>query len=180
MEILQERELARHLFNQYTINPKNWNFIISTSPIRDSFFDALISNSDEVWQLKIDSIYKPNPIIMGAKIDNDPSKLKKKLNNTSPFGYRNLETNAIMEFLKDLSEEQSKNSIKDNDINRCLDSLLSSLEPVKPVRGKNYLCGPFIFTENKLQKFYKNHEKMSDMISSQMRQNLRMKYSSYG
>ncbi len=110
MEILQERDLARYLFNQYTINPKNWNFIISTSPIRNSFFDALISNSNEVWQLKIDSLYKPNPMIMGAKVDNDPSKLEKEDSNRSHFGYRSLETSTIMNFLKNLSEEQNNNS----------------------------------------------------------------------
>jgi hypothetical protein len=179
MEILQERDLARYLFNQYTINPKNWNFIISTSPVRNSFFDALISNSNEVWQLKIDSLYKPNPMIMGAKVDNDPSKLEKKISNTSHFGYRSLETSTIMNFLKNLSEEQNNNSVKDDDINIRLHSLLSSLEPVKPIRGKNYLCGPFIFTEKKL-KFDNSHDKISETISSKMKEKLRRKYSSYG
>lgn len=180
MEILQEGELAQYLFNRYSSNPKNWNFIISVSPIRDSFFDAIISNSDEVWQLKIDSIYKPYPIIMGAKVDNDFSKLEKRIDNTTPFGYRNLETNKIMNFLKDLTEKQNSNSIKEIEVNRHLHSLLSSIEPVKPVVGKDYLYGPFLFTEKRLTNFDKNNEKVSEKISSKMREKLRTKYSSYG
>ncbi len=31
------------------------------------FLDAIVSNPDEVWQLKIDSIYKPNPLVTGYK-----------------------------------------------------------------------------------------------------------------
>jgi hypothetical protein len=180
MEILQEGELAQYLFNKYSMNPKNWNFIISVSQIRDSFFDAIISNPDEVWQLKIDSIYKPNPIIMGAKVDNDSSKLEKRINNTSNFGYRHLETNKIMNFLKNLTEEQNYNSIKEIDVNKHLHSLLSSIEPVKPVIGKDYLYGPFIFTEKKLTNFDKNNEQVSEKISSKMRSKLRTKYSYYG
>ena len=180
MEILQESELARYLFNKYSSNPQNWNFIISLSQVRDSFFDAIISNPDEVWQLKIDSIYKPNPIIMGAKVDNDQSKLKKRITNTTSFGYRNLETNKIMDFLKNLTMEQNSNSIKEIEVNRQLNSLLASIEPVKPVIGKDYLYGPFIFTEKRLTKFDKKNEKVSEQISSKMRQKLRTKYSSYG
>ena len=33
-----------------------------------SFFDAIVSNPNEVWQLKIDSIYKPNPLIIGTRL----------------------------------------------------------------------------------------------------------------
>jgi hypothetical protein len=84
-----------------------------------------------------------------------------------------------MNFLKNLSKEQNNNSIKDNDINLRLHSLLSSLEPVKPISGKNYLYGPFIFTEKKL-KFDNNHDKISETISSKMKEKLRRKYSSYG
>ncbi|HZB99101.1 MAG TPA: hypothetical protein VE226_03740, partial [Nitrososphaeraceae archaeon] len=76
MEILQDRNLAKYLFEKYTTNPKNWNFIISTSSLNDGFFDATVSNTDEVWQLKIDSIYKPLPIVIGTKVDLDSTKIE--------------------------------------------------------------------------------------------------------
>ncbi|MDR4511447.1 MAG: hypothetical protein MRJ93_07055 [Nitrososphaeraceae archaeon] len=180
MEILQESELARYLFNRYSLKPKNWNFIISLSQVHDSFFDAIISNPDEIWQLKIDSIYKPNPIIMGAKVDNDLSRVEKRFNTTTSFGYRNLETNKIMNFLKNLSMEQNSNSIKESEVNTQLNSLLSSIEPVKPIAGKDYIYGPFLFTEKRLPNFDKTNQKVSEQISSKMKEKLRMRYSSYG
>ena len=57
MEILDEKILAKQIFKKYSVNPRNWNFIISTNSIRDGFFDATVTNSDESWQLKIDSIF---------------------------------------------------------------------------------------------------------------------------
>ncbi len=52
MEILDDKILAKNIFQKYTVNPKNWNFIISTTSIHDGFFDATVTNPDEAWQLK--------------------------------------------------------------------------------------------------------------------------------
>ena len=40
MEILEDKILAKSIFQKYTANPKNWNFVISTTSINDGFFDA--------------------------------------------------------------------------------------------------------------------------------------------
>jgi hypothetical protein len=88
MEILEDKTLAKSIFQKYTVNPKNWNFVISTTSINDGFFDATVTNPDEVWQLKIDSLFKPFPIISGAKVDAEPTNMKKIINkNIVPFGY---------------------------------------------------------------------------------------------
>ncbi|MGD1835888.1 MAG: hypothetical protein ACPKPY_06345 [Nitrososphaeraceae archaeon] len=182
MEILSDAILAKHLFKKYSSNPRGWNFLISTTPIRDSFFDAIVSNSNEMWQLKIDSIYKPTPIVMGTKIDSDYSKFEKRLNNKSnvtPFGYRKLEQNTIMKFLKQLSDEQQNTSLKEVDVNNHLNTLLSSIKPVKPTKGHNYLYGPFIFTEKNLSKIDRSQNVISEKLSSKMRSNLRKRYSLY-
>ena len=182
MEILSDVILAKHLFKKYSSNPRDWNFLISTTPIRDSFFDAIVSNSNEVWQLKIDSIYKPTPIVMGTKIDSDYTKFERRLkkNNGTPFGYRKLEQSTVMKFLKQLSEEQQNTSLKDVDVNNHLNTILSSIKPVKPTKGHNYLYGPFIFTEKNLSKIDKSQNMVSEKLSSKMRSNLRNKYSLYG
>ena len=183
MEFLQDGSLARYLFDRYSANPKNWKFIISTSPIRDNFFDAIISNPNEIWQIKVDSIYKPVPMVIGTKIDIDNSKIEKDLNQTSnsaQFGYRKLEPNLIMKMLKNLSEEQENNAIKDTATNITLNSILSSIEPVKPTKGSNYLYGPFLFTDKNIIKSNEYQKNISEKLSSKMRENIRNKYSSYG
>ena len=113
---------------------------LSTSPLRDGFFDATVSNVDEVWQLKIDSIYKPVPIILGAKVDLDATKIERKMSNSSPaFGYRKLEPSLMMNILKKLTQEQQINANKEPDINNYINSVLGSLETVAPVSGGKYL-----------------------------------------
>ena len=138
MEVLEEHDLTTYLFNKYSLNQRKWNFIISTSQASSSFFDAIVSNPDEVWQLKIDSIYKPNPIVMGTKIETDSSIIEKKL-NTTEFGYRKLEADVLRKFIKNISGNQNHDSNNTTNINIRLNSLLSSLEPVKPIKGHNYL-----------------------------------------
>jgi hypothetical protein len=179
MEILEDRDLAKYLFDKYSTNQRKWNFIISTSSVKGAFFDAIVSNPDEVWQLKIDSIYKPNPLVMGTKTTTDSSIIEKKLENTSKFGYRKLESN-VLKNLRTISEEENNNSINTMDVNFRINSLLSSLDPVKPIKGHNYLYGPFIFTEKNLAKFNNKQDEISEKLSYRMHENIRKKYSSYG
>src|SRR5919108_5756311 len=111
MEILEDRIIAKYLFEKYCSNPKNWNFVISTSPLSDGFFDATVSSTDEVWQLKIDSIYKPLPLVIGTKVDIDSTKIERRLSGGSaPFGYRKLDPSVMMTLLRQLSEEQQLNA----------------------------------------------------------------------
>ncbi|NOJ29777.1 MAG: hypothetical protein DA328_06380 [Nitrososphaeraceae archaeon] len=180
MEILEETNLGKHLFHKYSSNPKNWNFIISTTPIRDHFFDAIISSPNEVWQLKLDSIYKPNPFIVGTKIDNiDSNQIDKNINTKiTTFGYRKINDNKILNLLKTLSEEQQDNSNKDHNIS--LNSLLSEIEPVAPKQGDNYIYGPFLFTNKNLLSINEKQKNISERLSDKIRANLRNKYLSYG
>ncbi|MGE3860004.1 MAG: hypothetical protein AB7F53_08450 [Nitrososphaeraceae archaeon] len=178
MEILEEHDLATYLFNKYSLNQRKWNFIISTSQVNNSFFDAIVSNPDEVWQLKIDSIYKPNPLIMGTKIEADSSIIEKKL-NTTEFGYRKLEADLLWKFIRNISKDQNHDSINTTNVNIRLNSLLSSLEPVKPIKGHNYLYGPFIFTEKRMTKFDNRQDEISEKLSYRMNDNIRRKYSLY-
>jgi hypothetical protein len=178
MEILEDHNLAKYLFNKYSTNQRKWNFIISTSQVKDSFFDAIVSNPDEVWQLKIDSIYKPNPLVMGTKITADSSIIEKKI-NTTQFGYRKLDADVFKNFLTNISKDENNNSINNTDINVRLNSLLSSLDPVKPIKGQNYLYGPFIFTEKRMTKFDNKQDEISDKLSYRMNENIRRKYSLY-
>ena len=181
MEILQDRNLAKYLFEKYTSNPKNWNFIISTSSLQDGFFDATISNTDEVWQLKIDSIYKPLPLVIGTKVDLDSTKIEKRINNNPlPFGYRKLEQPTIMNILKNLTEEQNMNTVKESDGNAYLNSILGSLETVRPVSGKNYVYGPVIFTKRNPINSNEYQKQVAEKLTFKLRDNLRNRYSSYG
>lgn len=180
MEILKDKILAKYLFERYASNPRDWKFVISKSSFDDGFFDATLSNREEVWQLKIDSIYKPIPTVLGTKVDVDSMKFDKRLGySTIPFGYRNFDPPVIMNLLDKLTQDH--HSINDTNTNRtAVNSILSSLETVKPVTGKNYVYGPLVYTENNTVGIDATQKQVSRKLGLQLRDNLRTRYSGYG
>jgi hypothetical protein len=182
MEILENKILAKNIFQKYTVNPKNWNFLISTTSMNDGFFDATVTNPDEVWQLKIDSLYKPIPIITGTKIDIETAKMKKIINkNTVPFGYRKIDPPMLMNLFKKISEEQEIIAKKDMDyVNKELNSFLGSLEPTVPVKDTDYLYGPLLFTNKNILDNNQYHKNISEKLSSNLKKKIKERYPSYG
>jgi hypothetical protein len=182
MEILDDKILAKNIFQKYTSNPKNWNFIISTTSIYDGFFDATITSPDESWQLKIDSLYKPLPIITGTKLDIESSKMKKMLNkDMAPFGYRKIDPPMIMNLFKKISQEQETIARKDMDhVNNELNSFLGSLEPTVPEKGIDYLYGPFLFTNKNIIENNPYHKNISEKLATNLKKKIKDRYPSYG
>jgi hypothetical protein len=182
MEILDDKILAKNIFQKYTVNPKNWNFIISTTSIHDGFFDATVTNPDEAWQLKIDSLFKPIPMITGTKLDIEPSKLKKMTNEgMPPFGYRKIDPPMIMNLFKKISQEQETIARKDIDyVNNELNSFLGSLEPTIPEKGIDYLYGPFLFTNKNIIDNNPYHKNISEKLSTNLKKKIKERYPSYG
>lgn len=182
MEILEEKLLAKQIFKKYSANPRNWNFVISTNSIRDGFFDARVTNSEESWQLKIDSIYKPSPIITGTRLDMDPIKMKKTFDEEIiPFGYRKIDPPVIMNMFKKISEEHEMLSKKNTDyINRELNLMLNSSEPTVPTRGTDYLYGPFLYTSKSLIGKSSYQDIVSEKLASDIKRKIKERYPGYG
>ena len=184
MDIMEDKVIARHLFERYCSNPKNWNFVVSTSSRRDGFFDAMVSNTDEVWQLKLDSIYKPLPLVVGTKIDMDSTTIERGISpNAVPFGFRKLDPPVIMDILKKVTEEQEARMNVHNmeaEFDDQLYSIIRSLKTVKPTSGNNYVYGPFIFTDTNTLSLDDYHKHVSEKLAMKLRDTLRTKYSSYG
>jgi hypothetical protein len=167
MEILKGNSLSKYLLEKYAKNPKGWNFTIGPAP-KDAFFDALVSNPDESWQLKIDSIFRPNPAVLGARVEGATSK------HPGPFpsyGYRKLDPEIVLKVLNEQDEY---------DPERSIEKLITSLEPTAPVPGASYAQGPFVFTNQKFLGISESQKKLDDRLGSELRNLLREKYLSYG
>ncbi|HEX7275033.1 MAG TPA: hypothetical protein VF248_05415 [Nitrososphaeraceae archaeon] len=173
MDILEGNNLASNLFQRYSANARNWKFVVSVSQMNGNFYDAIVSNHDEVWQLKIDSIFKPKPLIVGAKVDVDPVKFND--NSHMPFGYRKLDTEKIGKFLSSMDENEDTNGISS-----YISSLLSSSEPEVPTPNNSYAYGPFLFTQKNPIKVDEYQKKISEKLASRLKDKLRLLYSSYG
>ncbi|HEX2305354.1 MAG TPA: hypothetical protein VHH33_03625 [Nitrososphaeraceae archaeon] len=173
MDIMEGNNLATNLFERYSANSRNWKFVVSVSQMNGNFYDAIVSNPNEVWQLKIDSIYKPYPLIVGTKVDVDPVKFN---NNTHmPFGYRKLDPKKIGKILSNISENEDTNALSS-----YITSIISSAEPEVPTTNNSYAYGPFLFTQNNPIKVDEYQRKISDKLANRLKDKLRLLYSSYG
>ena len=174
MDILEGNNLAANLFERYSANSRNWKFLVSVSQLNGNFYDAIVSSPNEVWQLKIDSIYKPNPLIVGAKVDVDPVKFND--NTHMPFGYRKLDPNKIGKILSNISV----NDEDSNALNSYITSIISSTEPEIPTPNNSYAYGPFLFTQKNPIKVDEYQKKISDKLANRLKDKLRLLYSGYG
>ena len=147
--------------------------MVSVTQQNGNFYDAIVSNPNEVWQLKIDSIYKPNPLIIGTKVDVDPLKFND--NTHMPFGYRRLDPKKIGKILSSISESEDTSALSS-----YISSLISSTKPEVPSPNNSYAYGPFLFTQKNPIKVDDYQRKISDKLANRLNDKLRMLYSSYG
>ncbi|HKW05916.1 MAG TPA: hypothetical protein VJN71_11495, partial [Nitrososphaerales archaeon] len=170
MEFLEGRALSKHLLEIYSKNPNGWSFTMYPSTKEDSgFFGAVVSGPDEVWRLKLDSIYKPSPLILGTKVDEDPKALKPL--GSVPYGYRKIDDNLIRQLLKALEEKEDSS---------FLDRVLSPVQPVVPEAGSAYAEGPFVLTSRENVGITGNQKDLEDRLSKELRALMRKRFSSYG
>jgi hypothetical protein len=175
LEILEGSTLAKSLLEKYSADVRDWNFQISVRENNDNFFDALVTNPEEVWQLKIDSIYKPSPLILGTRVDLQPGKFKKYQNQAS-FGYRKMDPLKLQKMLSDMQEPQDIT----NPGHETITSWLTSTKPEVPKPENNYVYGPFVFTRRDLTSIDKYQKEISDKLANRLRMKLKSLYSGYG
>jgi len=168
MEILRGTALSKYLLEKYAKNPKGWNFMIGPSK-KDNFFDAMVTWPEENWQLKIESIFKPTPTILGAQVEG-PSKNPVSLGSLPSYGYRKIDPEIVLKMLQE-REESNEDS---------LNRLIGSLEPTAPLPGASYAQGPFVFTNQKFLGLSDNQKRLDEKLSSELRNLMREKYLSYG
>jgi len=171
MEFMNGSALSKYLLEKYAKNPRGWNFTVAPAA-KESFFDALVTGPEESWQLKIDSIFKQAPIVLGAKVD--PSE--KKLQGFLPsYGYRKLDPEMVLKILREASQEKEEEPRTD-----LLDRIIGSLEPTAPVVGNSYAEGPFVFTNQKILGISESQKKLDERLTFGIKNLMRERYLGYG
>jgi len=166
MEILEGEALYRVLLQRYSKNPRGWSFTISPSQ-KNGFFDARVGGPEESWHLKLDTIFKPSPFVLGAKTDQDLSSTP-----TAPlsFGFRRLNPQDAPTMLDDSPEGMSR-----------LLAFLSSVSPVAPTGPGSYIQGPYLYT-NRGQaagSLTREQQSVDSRLSDEMLKLVRRRYPSY-
>ncbi|MHA1301804.1 MAG: hypothetical protein ACTSO9_20480 [Candidatus Helarchaeota archaeon] len=131
-------EIMAEIKKLYNKNPLDWQ--ISVSKDRHNHGNILITNPNykSLWQIKIDSLYRPNPISVGAKIKD--FEIEDNINSNLPsFGYRPL-------FDEQLEQLQNKLMDKKPVDKLILDILQNEPVSLKNTKSKGFLEGPVTFT----------------------------------
>jgi len=156
------------MLESYSRNPNGWDFVISPSP-SSGFYDALVSGPEAAWMLKIDSLFKPFPIVLGAPAEAVPRRRTGAL----PYGFRKLPSSLVLELLRGEGRRQEPEKIA---------SLLSVLrsETVVPEEGRSYAQGPFVLSGPGKLALSGGQRELDDRLTSEMRRSLRIRYPAYG
>ena len=168
VELLEGKDLRRRLLEGYVREPRGWSFVVSPSP-SSGFFDATVSGPNETWMLKIDTVLKPDPIVIGAPAEPFP----KRSNGPFPYGFRALPPDLV---LRIMGVEAPR---PEEDVQRRLLKVLGS-EPVVPEDGRSYAQGPMILTGPEGVSLSEGQREVDAKLVSEMRRLLRLKYPAYG
>lgn len=168
MEILEGNELKRRMLESYARDPKGWSFTISPSP-NSGFFDATVAGPDVAWILKMDSLFKPSPIVIGSLA----GALRRRHAGPFPYGYRNLPPELALRLMGGGDEGPG------GAVRRSLLSVLRS-EPIVPQNGGSYAEGPLVFTSPGSVSLSSKQKEVDARLASEMRRLLRLRYPAYG
>jgi hypothetical protein len=173
MEFLEGKALSRHLLERYVRDPRGWSFVVA--PARShGFFDGIFSSPDEAWHIKLDSIFKPNPLTLGVRTEAGIERFRTP--DPTPFGYRKLDPRLAMEMLKMIEADGTEMSGGEPN----LGALIRSIEPTVPIPGESYAEGPFVYTNAKIIEFTDKEKTLDDRLASELLRLLRNRYPSYG
>jgi hypothetical protein len=137
----EAKELFRKILLRYNKDPKGWDFLVGRS--REGFFDFLISHDREVWQIKLDTLYKPEPLGVGAKV----GRVEKKIfDHPYSFGFRPISEEQIRE----LAEARVSTKI-------IKDILESKPRPIDEIKTPGMVQGPITFSGSPVDFISEKH-----------------------
>ncbi len=142
--------------------------MVSPSP-KSGFFDALVSGPDGAWMLKVDSLFKPYPMVIGTAVE----ALPRRVEGPFPYGYRALPPDLALRMLGGEGTGPRE---------KTLAGLLSVLrsEPVVPEEGRSYAEGPLVLTGPGGISLSDSQKEVDSRLASEMRRLLRLRYPAYG
>jgi hypothetical protein len=165
MKLQEGEKLRRRIFQSYSKDPTGWSFVISPSA-KFGFYDAIVSGPQGAWVLKIDSLFKPLPIVLGSPTEARPPNPS----GPFPYGYRKIPSELIPEILEGYPRDRARAGLL---------SVLRS-KTVIPEEGRSYAHGPFIFTGSQNVSLSEHQRELDAKLTSEMRRLLRVRYPAYG
>lgn len=123
---------------------------------------------EESWHLKLDTIYKPSPFVLGAKTD--PGLPTGSPLTQLSFGFRRF----------DPQEAPALLDGSPKGIGRLL-AFLSTVSPLAPTGAGNYIQGPYVFANRgpAAGSMTREQRSVDSRLSDEMRKLVSRRYPSY-
>jgi hypothetical protein len=96
-EALPVDQLMRKLSSKYNKDPADWTVLIGEP--KGTHNDIFISTGKELWQLKVDSLYRSRPIGLGMKVGGKEEASRVIKEEEPSYGLRPLPENMIRKFI---------------------------------------------------------------------------------
>lgn len=156
MTVIPLKKLSEIISKEYEKNPRNWQVLLGKGY---EYFDVLITSEKKGWLLKLDTVYKPSPLGLGA-----PVKIKTedvKIENLPEYGLRPASPE-IIELLK-------------TDPRRAL-AELEKIEPIPLEEARDYIIvGPLV-QKSPLDILSEKQRKLSLKLEKELQKILKKEY----
>jgi hypothetical protein len=174
METMPLEELWKDIIRRYNMKPRGWTALTYRS--FDGFYDVLLSNPEEAWLVKYDTVYKPNPLGFGVKLQDAP-----KIPDAKPlsYGFRQFPAERIKRAIELMTTMKSSSEQIVKAVNNVLLDIVSSAPiPTYKIIKPAFLEGPFYLKD--LENLSKGQRELSRKLDVQLRRMFRIKYPMYG
>jgi hypothetical protein len=171
LEIQSYEEILYEVFKKYNKKPNNWKVLISRNA--SGFWDVVFSNNEEAWIIKLDTIFKANPIGIGVKLDEE---IKKDEIDDFPYGFRPIPKPLIRNLTKEIQE-------KNLSLEEASKKIINELKaiPPKPITIAQQSPITAVGPHHILQKLplSQKQKSLDKILNEQLRKTLRVKYPWY-
>ncbi|MEE8403678.1 MAG: hypothetical protein V3R93_07995 [Candidatus Hydrothermarchaeaceae archaeon] len=139
------------IFKRYNKNPKGWKFSIGTG-YEDKFFDILVSNDTDVWQIKLDTLYRPNPLGVGVRV----GRSRKAFDSSHSFGFRPI----TEEFIPGILETGFSPEVIE-------EIMRKRPQPLDRIQTPGIVQGPINFSDS-LDFISERHKKLDNKLRTEL------------
>lgn len=172
--------IMEEFFKDYQEDPEGWGFWISES---GNYFNVYLTQGNKAYFLKLDSIFTPKPVGIGAEIELEEDQLSE--NNLPSFGFRKFTSEEVKNFLRSLpsppkSKKEFGETVKEIDKKVKKTLMEKSTGPFGPLKepGEMALLGPYI-RKNPLSYVSKKQEELDKKLDRELKEISQREYPSY-
>lgn len=172
--------IMKEFFKDYQEDPEGWGFWISES---GNYFNVYLTQKNKAYFLKLDSIFTPKPIGVGAEIALEEGQLFE--NDLPSFGFRRFTSDEVKAFLRSLpsppkSKKELRKKIKEIDEKVKKTLMKKSTGPFGPLEepGEMAILGPYV-RRNPLSYVSKKQEELDRKLDRKLREISQREYPSY-